>query len=420
MEELPEAVVEFILSNMSNARDIAACNCVSKQWKGSTPFMRSLYFPRNSFDNNRLRKYDPDEVIRNMLGSIVGLEELVVYCPFTMAGLVSWLKIVESSLKHLELRLDNNAEQVGSDESPSKLHCIGMVRNLESLKLWGVLMTFKPRWDVFPKLKVLEIVGAKLEQDALHGAIQACPNLTSLVLLSCEGVASVTIQLPLLEHCKLDFCGSGKGLLSLTAPRIESLDVQGCSWISVPKTDRLRSLSISNNSGRVYMVDFGKLSALDFLSIRGVQWSWNAVSKMLEWSSEVKHLFMKVEFTGDYDALKPFPEIDLVEFFNSHPKLRRFDAHGAMFAALCQKNSLKNLDHCFTIPCLEEMVITVRSPLNAEQKMSTLESIVKYGKNLKKMVIKISQMKSNHSSADDFFDDICKFRFINRKIVQIE
>lgn len=78
------------------------------------------------------------------------------------------------------------------------------------------------------------------------------------------------------------------------------------------------------------------------------------------------------------------------------------------------------MDHGFAIPCLEEMVITVRSPLNAEQKMSTLESLVKYGKNLKRMVIKISQMKSSHSSADDFFDDICKFRFINRRIVRIE
>lgn len=91
------------------------------------------------------------------------------------------------------------------------------------------------------------------------------------------------------------------------------------------------------------MVDFGKLSALNFLSIRGVQWAWKAVSKMLEWSSEVKHLYMKVEFTGDHETLKPFPEIDLVDFFNNHQKLQKFDAHGAMFAALCQKNSLKNV-----------------------------------------------------------------------------
>jgi len=52
---------------------------------------------------------------------------------------------------------------------------------------------------------------------------------------------------------------------------------------------------------------------------------------------------MKVEFTGDFDNLQPFPEIDLVDFFNSHPKLQKFDIHGAMFAALCQKNSLKNV-----------------------------------------------------------------------------
>ena len=95
--------------------------------------------------------------------------------------------------------------------------------------------------------------------------------------------------------------------------------------------------------GRVYMVDFGKLSALEFLSMRGVQWCWDAISKMLEWSTEVKHLYMKVEFTGNSESLLPFPEVDFVEFFNSHPKLQKFDIHGAMFAALCQKNSLKNV-----------------------------------------------------------------------------
>lgn len=65
-------------------------------------------------------------------------------------------------------------------------------------------------------------------------------------------------------------------------------------------------------------------------------------------------------------------------------------------------------------------MVTVRSPLNAEQKMSTLESLVKYGKNIKKMTIKILQMKSNHSSADDFFEEICRFRYMNRKIISIE
>lgn len=91
------------------------------------------------------------------------------------------------------------------------------------------------------------------------------------------------------------------------------------------------------------MVDFGKLMALEFLSIRGVQWCWDAICNMLQWASDVKHLYMKVEFTGDFEALQPFPEIDFVDFFNSHPKLQKFDIHGAMFAALCQKNSLKNV-----------------------------------------------------------------------------
>lgn len=78
------------------------------------------------------------------------------------------------------------------------------------------------------------------------------------------------------------------------------------------------------------------------------------------------------------------------------------------------------VDTDFTIPSLEEVVITVRSPLNAEQKMSTLEALMKYGKNLKTMAIKILQMKSSHNSADDFFDEICRFRAFNHKKVRIE
>lgn len=78
------------------------------------------------------------------------------------------------------------------------------------------------------------------------------------------------------------------------------------------------------------------------------------------------------------------------------------------------------VDSSFTIPCLEKLVITIRSPLNAEQKMSTLESLLQYAKNLKRMTLKILQMKSSHSSADDFFEDICRFRYMNRKIVSLE
>lgn len=74
----------------------------------------------------------------------------------------------------------------------------------------------------------------------------------------------------------------------------------------------------------------------------------------------------------------------------------------------------------FTIPCLEEVVITVRSPLNAEQKMNTLESLIMHSTNLRKMAIKILQMKSSHSSTDDFFDEICRFTYLNRKKVSIE
>jgi hypothetical protein len=62
---------------------------------------------------------------------------------------------------------------------------------------------------------------------------------------------------------------------------------------------------------------------------------------------------MKIEFCGEFEVLQPFPEVDLVDFFNSHTKLRKFEIHGAMFAALCQRNSLKNVSglSCLLLCC---------------------------------------------------------------------
>lgn len=97
------------------------------------------------------------------------------------------------------------------------------------------------------------------------------------------------------------------------------------------------------STGRVYKVELGKLPDLEFMSLRGIQWRWSAISSILYCASEVRHLIMKIEFCGDFDTLQPFPEIDLVDFFNNHPRLCKFEIHGALFAAFCQKNSLKNV-----------------------------------------------------------------------------
>ena len=249
MELLPDAIVQYILSHMNNARDVAVCNCVSKRWKDSVPCIRSLYFPRNSFDNHTGRE-SSDEVVRRMVSSTERLEQLVVYSPFSGAGLASWLSNIGPSLKHLELRMDNLTEHRGCAESPSKLDCIGSAANLESLKLWGVLVNDSPKWGVFEKLENLEIVGARLEDPALSALLRSCPNLTNLLLLGCEGLRSISIDLPLLEQCKLDFYGLGNCSFSMNCPKIEVLEVQGCSWIRVREPKLLRSLSIANNAGK--------------------------------------------------------------------------------------------------------------------------------------------------------------------------
>lgn len=72
------------------------------------------------------------------------------------------------------------------------------------------------------------------------------------------------------------------------------------------------------------------------------------------------------------------------------------------------------------IPCLEEVLINVRSPMNAEQKVRTLQTIVKYSVKLQKMVIRVTGMKNYNSRFDAFFEKICKFKRMNHEIIRIE
>ncbi|CAL5012951.1 unnamed protein product [Urochloa decumbens] len=445
MDALPDGVVQHILSQLSSARDVAACAAVARCWRGCVPYLPSLYFPRGAFDAAPGgAAAAADEAIGRMVAAAERLEELVIYCPFSASLLPLWVAARAATLRVLELRVDSAA----ADKS-GHLDCIGAAAGLEEIRLWGLTMSRPPAWGRMERLRVLEVVGATLGEAAVNGAVAACPNLTDLALLGCDCAGEAVVSLPLLERCRLDFVGGGNCSLRLAAPRVEFLEVQGFSWISLQGGDHLKHLTISKNTGTVYHVEMEKLPELDQLSLRGVQWSWGAISSVLQCAGEVKHLVMKVEFCGDFDTLQPFPEIDLAQFFNSHPKLCKFEIHGAMFAALCHKNSLKNvstvthrfyiamfhfllvyailnfalpmqLDSRFVIPCLEQILVTVRSPLNAEQKLSTLESLVRHSVRLRRMIIRISQMKNCHEAADDFFEEICKFTCINSDRVCIE
>ncbi|KAM3328603.1 hypothetical protein ACQJBY_026005 [Aegilops geniculata] len=418
MDALPDGVVQAILSRLSSARDVAACAGVSRGWRDCVPFLPSLYFPRSAFDAAARGGgvACADDAIGRMVHAAARLEELVIYCPFSAARLPRWLAARSASLRVLELRVDS----AGSGSGSGHLDCVAAAPNLEELRLWGLTMTREPAWGRLDRLRVLEIVGASLADLAVSGAVDACPNLTDLALLGCECSGSVFLATPLLQRCRLDFVGSGTCSLALAAPLVESLEVQGFNYITLHGGDRLKRLTISKNTGRVNTVGIDRLPVLEQLSLRGVQWSWGAVSHVLQCGAEAKHLVMKVEFCGDSDTLQPFPEVDLVEFFNSHPKLCKFEVHGAMFASLCQKNSLKNLDSRFLISSLEEVLITVRSPLNAEQKLITIESLVRYSPRLRRMVLRISQMKNCHEAADEFFEEVSKFAHMSNGRVRIE
>ncbi|KAJ3705932.1 hypothetical protein LUZ61_009637 [Rhynchospora tenuis] len=423
MNYLPEGVVQQILSQLKNARDVASSTCVSKQWQSCVPYIPSLFFSRAAFDylpRGNHQRSDYDATIGRMIEAAIRLEELVIYCPFNPSNLGKWLSLRANTLRVLELRMDGFGDKPGPDGTGTQLDCICVAKQLEQLKIWGVSLTTAPKWGVLKKLKNLEIVGATLRDGVLEEAVHAFPNLVSLVLLSCDGVGLVKFELERLERCRLDFLGHGSIALFLSMPRLEELHVQGFSSIWVKPNHRLRTLSIAKTHGRVYSVEMGKLAEVESLYLRGIQWSWSAISSVLQNASDIIQLTMKVEFCGNSETLLPFPEVDLVNFFNSHPKLQKFEIHGAMFASLCQKNSLANVNSNFVIPSLEEVSVIVRSPLNAEQKLNTLESLVMHSPKLQRMVIRVSQMKNCNEAADDFFEEVCKFQFMNQRIVCIE
>ncbi|KAJ7519493.1 hypothetical protein O6H91_20G064500 [Diphasiastrum complanatum] len=401
LEALPEAIVQHILSSVSNARDVSVCSSVCKKWKYSMCHVRRLYFARNVGDE---RERQSDHIVTRMVLSMTALEELVVYCPFFTGSLLAWLLHSKHSLKVLELRVDDTGEKRTANSSMCKLDCISSSLQLQILRLWGVSLSQPPSgWRCFKNLHTLEIVGARIRDTALSGILLACRFLKELTLLGCDGVDSFCFDLQYLEKCRLDFSGLGDSSIFFVAPMLGFLEIQGAASLLIKGKHSLRHLTIGNISGKVNKVDVGKLPDLESLSVRGVHWRWDAIQNLLECATEVKEIVMKVEFCGDREKLEPFPEIDFVKFFSAHQKLQRFDSQGAMFAALSQRNSLKMLSSTFEIPCLREAHITVRSPFNADQKLLVLESLIRCSPLLCKLAIRISQMKNCEAAADDFF-----------------
>lgn len=248
MDYLPDEMVQYILSRIDIGRDVAACNCVSKKWKDLMPYIKRIHFPRTGFDKvtgicNR------QDVLCRMVASIVALEELIVHCSFSSASLASWMSHSALSLRHLELRMECFSKNYIHDEECSKMQHIDAARNLETLKLWGVCLTDDPKWNTFHRLRSLQIITARVEDEALSAVLQSCPNLTNLLLLKIDGVRTLQIELPSLQQCKLDFFGFGDSILFLNAPKLVCLEVQGCNFIKVPQTQCLKSLSIANSAG---------------------------------------------------------------------------------------------------------------------------------------------------------------------------
>jgi hypothetical protein len=232
---------------LSNVRDVAACACVCRRWRDCVPYLPALFFPRNAFDAAAVGRGAADDAIGRMVASVGRLRELVIYCPFSMERLPAWLAARSATLRVLELRMDAAAEKAAEG---GQLDSIGLVANLEELRLWGVSLTAAPAWGRMERLRVLEVVGAPLRDSAVRDAIAACPNLTDLSMLGCDCSGAVALDLHLLVRCRLDILGAGNCSLLITAPRLESLEVHGFTWITL-RGHSLRRLSIAKGTGEL-------------------------------------------------------------------------------------------------------------------------------------------------------------------------
>ncbi|XP_002979477.2 F-box protein At1g10780 [Selaginella moellendorffii] len=404
MDVLPDAIVQHLLCLLSNAEDVAACSCVCKRWRELMGSVRRLVFPRSLSDKG----LHSSTLVSRMVRSTAELEELVVYCTLTSAGLMECVAHAAKSLKLLEFRVEEGSDKacVGKLEVLSCSSC-----DLETLRLWGGILLHSPvGLRSFTGLRTLEVVGARIRDGALRGILAACPALRELALLGCDGIRSVCVELKELERCRLDFCGSGDNcFVSVAAPKLRVLEVQGASYIRIAEDSSLQHLSIAKQTGMLANVEVGKLPALASLSIRGLQWDWGAIQKMLQSATQVETLYMKIEFCGDDEAFEPFRDIDFGDFLTSHPKLKKLDAHGALFASLVLKEEIATPPLALR---LEEANITIRSPLNAERKLQVLKSMISWSPLLRKVRLRITQMKCTDIEADEFFLNLIRLKCV--------
>jgi hypothetical protein len=169
------------------------------RWRDCVPYLPALVFPRNAFDAAATARGEADDAIGRLVDAVGRRSELVIYCPFSMARLPAWLATRSATIRVLEIWMDVAADKAAPD-------CVGLVVNLEELRLWGVSPMAAPAWGRLERLRVLEIVGAPIRDTAVKVAIAACPNLTDLSLLGCQCSGTVAIELALLDLEALDYC----------------------------------------------------------------------------------------------------------------------------------------------------------------------------------------------------------------------
>ena len=208
----------------------------------------SIHFPRTIGDEKGY--IFSDRIVTRMILSTNSLKELKVYCSFSSVSLAAWISHTKTSLTHLEIRVDDLSDKQPLNSSMCKIDQLASITNLQALRLWGVQLSERPHWTSFSSLFTLEIVGARLHDQALRGILNACPSLISLTLLGCSGIRYAAVdQMRGLKRCRLDFYGSGDCCIIISAPKLEFLEVQGASCIHVSGDHCLRHLSIANIQG---------------------------------------------------------------------------------------------------------------------------------------------------------------------------
>ncbi|KAI4988395.1 hypothetical protein ZWY2020_030025 [Hordeum vulgare] len=218
-----------------------------------------------------------------MVEAAARLEELRIRCPFSPARLPGWIAAPSAILRTLGLHLGPSNLRSNSDTRGDDRWSLtrGRLRPLGAAVLGpaGAALRAVDRRRVSGRPRRRRV-----------------PGLTGLAQLRRECSGSVSFASPRYNAAALTSSRRLRSPRPVSSPLSE---LQGFSWMSLEHDngtgDRPPEAPHNCQRQRVYTVRISRLPVPEQLSLRGVQWGWGAVSRVLRRAAEYEHFCISAE-----------------------------------------------------------------------------------------------------------------------------